>query len=217
MSTLGSRLERFIADCAAKAYTEPQEAIVHHHAPISRTAWERVRHFLQPTEGKSVLDIGCADGFAMRMFMEEGFAEATGITCSREDAHEANERGMRNVCVLDMHEIGDLRDEFVPQKVGELDLVWARHVLEHSPIPLFVLQEIHSILRPGTGKLYVEVPDPATACHHCANVQHFSCFGREGWEGLFDKAGFTPLDTFVFNVQVKAGDDRYFCWLLGLK
>jgi predicted SAM-dependent methyltransferase len=151
------------------------------------------------------------------MFMEEGFAEATGITCSREDAHEANERGMRNVCVLDMHEIGDLRDEFVPQKVGELDLVWARHVLEHSPIPLFVLQEIHSILRPGTGKLYVEVPDPATACHHCANVQHFSCFGREGWEGLFDKAGFTPLDTFVFNVQVKAGDDRYFCWLLGLK
>ena len=213
MSILGKRLESFIEGCNATAYTETPDSLKF-HSEIAQSAWDKVRWAVLPADGKQILDIGCANGFAMEMFARDGFTEVTGITCSQADAEEAQSRGLKNVIVWDMHDLYDLHfGEMAPQ----LDLVWARHVLEHTPVPLFVLQGIHLILRPGTGKLYVEVPAPDTACRHTTNVNHYSCFGREGWEGLFDKAGFAPIESFDINVKVPAGDDRYFCWLLGLK
>ena len=216
MGALGSRLESFIAACSAKAYTEPPDNLAF-HAKITQDVWDKVKWAVLPADNKSILDIGCANGFSFEIFEKDGFGvlQVTGITCSQQDAQEAWKRGLKNVLVLEMHELRDLIAEDAHE--NGFDLVWARHVMEHSPIPLFLLQEIRQILRPGTGKLYVEVPAPDTACLHPTNVNHFSCFGREGWEGLFDKAGFTPIETFDIQVHVPAGDDRYFCWLLGLK
>ena len=213
MQTLKDRLEAFIAECNAAAYTEGPDSIAFHSA-IARTVWDKVKPFFSPLSGKTVLDIGCANGFAQEMFTKDGIdrADYTGITCSEADARECGARGIPNILQLDMHDLWVLQDE-----AERFDLVWARHVMEHTPVPLFVLQEIKRILRPGTGKLYVEVPAPDTACRHTTNVNHFSCFGREGWEGLFSKAGFTPLMSFEIGVKVPAGDDRYFCWLLWLK
>ncbi len=216
MSILGKRLEAFLQACAGTAYTEGPDSIVFHSA-IAKSVWEKVKPFFLPLEDKTVLDVGCANGFAVEMFIAEGFkvTNVTGITCSQADANEAYERGLKNVVCWDMHVIRDTVDRREPG--ARLDLVWARHVMEHTPVPLYVLQDIHLILRPGTGKLYVEVPAPDTACRHTTNVNHYSCFERNGWEGLFDKAGFTPIMSFDVQVTVPAGEDRYYCWLLGLK
>lgn len=213
MSILGKRLESFIEGCNATAYTETPDSLKF-HSEIARSAWDKIKWALAPLKGKTVLDIGCANGFAQEMFTADGIdrADYTGITCSEADARDCGARGVPNILQLDMHDLAVLEDED-----NRFDLVWARHVLEHTPVPLFVLQGIHLILRPGTGKLYVEVPAPDTACLHTTNPNHFSCFSREGWMGLFDKAGFVPMEAFDIQVKVPAGDDRYFCWLLGLK
>ena len=207
MGVLGKRLEVFLQSCAEAAYTEGPDSITFHSA-IAKGVWEKVKPYFLPLEDKTVLDVGCANGFAIEMFMKEGFGAVAGITCSQADANEAKNRGVRNVAVCDMHDM---------RWGGGVDLIWARHVLEHSPIPLFLLQEFKQTLRPGTGKLYVEVPAPDTPCRHTTNVNHYSCFERNGWEGLFDKAGFTPIMSFDVQVTVPAGEDRYYCWLLGLK
>jgi SAM-dependent methyltransferase len=216
MGTLGARLEQFIAACSAKAYTEPPDNLAF-HAKITQDVWDKVKWAVLPADDKAILDIGCANGFAQAMFAKDGIdrADYTGITCSEADAHDCGERGIPNIFVWDMHNVRELFAQ--GDYENGFDLVWARHVMEHSPIPLFLLQEIRQILTPGTGKLYVEVPAPDTACRHTTNPNHFSCFGREGWEGLFDKAGFTPIESFDIEVKVPVGNDRYYCWLLGLK
>jgi SAM-dependent methyltransferase len=228
METLGARLEQFIAACNATAYTEPPDNLAF-HAKITKDVWAKVKWAVLPAEGKNILDLGCANGFAQKMFVNDGFDPAgiVSLTCSEADARQcwADNPNIQNVTVLDMHRIGELSRGPDPDPNALVhcylscvfDLVWARHVLEHSPIPLFLLQEIRQVLTPGTGKLYIEVPAPDTACRHTTNVNHFSCFGREGWDGLIDKAGFTPIETFDIEVKVPAGDDRYYCWLLGLK
>jgi SAM-dependent methyltransferase len=216
METLGARLEQFIAACSATAYTETPDSLSFHQN-IARDVWAKVKWAILPAEGKTILDIGCANGFAQELFVKDGLdrADYTGITCSEADAKDCGERGIPSIFVWDMHNVRALLTE--GDYENGFDLVWARHVMEHSPVPLFLLQEIRQILTPGTGKLYIEVPAPDTACLHPTNPNHFSCFGREGWDGLIDKAGFAPIETFDIEAKVPAGNDRYFCWLLGLK
>jgi ubiquinone/menaquinone biosynthesis C-methylase UbiE len=61
------------------------------------------------------------------------------------------------------------------------DLVWARHALEHSVVPAFLLSEFHRLTKPG-GVLYVEVPAPDTACVHETNPNHHSVLASGcGW------------------------------------
>lgn len=216
MQTLGQRLEQFIAECTATAYTEGAESLAF-HSEIAQSAWDKIKWAVLPPGEKTLLDMGCANGFSLEMFERDGFAHnnIAGITCSQADADEAQSRGIDNVFVLDMHEVRSLLAQDTYE--NGFDLVWARHVMEHSPVPLFLLQEIRQSLTPGMGRLYVEVPAPDTPCLHPTNPNHFSCFSREGWEGLFSKAGLTPIEAFDIQVKVPVGDDRYFCWLLGLK
>ena len=201
-------------ECARAAYSETPESLGFHQK-ISHSAWARVKPYLDPIGGKTVLDVGCANGFALKMFEADGFRpeNVTGITCSEADANEAWSRGVENVALLDMHEVRDLLADSEYVENG-FDLIWARHVVEHSPIPLFLLREFRAVMRPGTGLLYVEVPAPDTPCLHATNENHYSCFGREGWEGLFAKAGLATVDTWNFDVNVEPGLDHYFCWLL---
>jgi SAM-dependent methyltransferase len=196
--SLGSDLERFVLNCAETSYTEGEDSIAF-HSSIAKVVWDRVKLRL-PDIGR-VLDVGCANGFAMQMFIDDGW-DAVGLTCNLYDLEEKN----RHLAFeKDMHQIGSMMVAY--------DLIWARHVLEHSPVPLFVLQEMKKILY-KSGFVYIEVPSPHTPCLHWTNANHYSCFSREGWQGLINKAGYEVLETFDVGVKVPAGDDTYFCWLL---
>lgn len=197
--TIAEKLEAFLKGSASTAYAEPQSDL---HTQITKQAWARVKPQIPEGLVTSVLDVGCGSGLAIEMFTAEGY-DVFAITCVPEE-HEAvgNRLPYAAVALMDMHEIGYHVDGF--------DLIWMRHVAEHSPVPAFLLQEAHTALRDG-GFLYLEVPNPDTACGHdtISNCNHYSVLGDRMWASLLIKAGFSVIDYFKFNFQVAAGPDSY--------
>jgi len=93
------------------------------------------------------------------------------------------------------------------------DLLWCRHVLEHSIFPLFTLSEYKRLVKRG-GHVYVEVPAPDTSCAHQLNPNHYSVFGQSMWLRLFERAGFSVLRAVAINFSVTMGPDAYWSFLL---
>lgn len=194
-----ARLDGFFDVVTEAVQPEPVAAM---HADITRTAldWLAAADIIRP--GMTVLDVGCGQGTGLEQFAERGL-HAVGISLG-EDARICIEKGLR-VRGLDLH--------FMDFNQGEFDLIWARHVLEHSPIPLFALFEFKRILRVG-GFAYVEVPAGNTECHHEINPQHFSILEPYAWHALFVKAGFEVLGGGVIDVPLGWCVDQYHWFLL---
>lgn len=152
--------------------------------------------------GAMILDVGCGQGAALEWFTEKGF-KAFGITPNEEDLQECGRRQLWSRRV-DMHSMDFGNQSF--------DCVFARHVLEHSPIPFYVLHEFYRILKPG-GVLYVEVPSPDTECRHEANPNHYSVMGFKMWANLIHRAGFGPIEFRELPLVTEAGTDKYFFFL----
>lgn len=192
------KLEAFLKRSASTAYAEPYSDL---HGQITKQAWARVKAHMPPGPVKSVLDVGCGSGLALDIFIEEGYC-AQGITCVEQEFRELNEKYPGRIFLQDMHDIGAW-DQF-------WSLIWMRHIAEHSPAPAFLLSEAYDALRPR-GYLYLEVPDPDTACGHdtILNCDHKSVMGKRMWSTLLQRAGFTIVDTFKFEFTVQAGADSY--------
>ena len=204
---LASKLAEFVLRCGATAYAEPPDNLAFHRS-VAQQVFQRVLKSIPPEKRVKVLDVGCADGFALKMFGEAGYKTYKGVTSRLEDVPDDLWSAGTQFCFqqADMHEIA-----LWPK--GIFSLVWARHIVEHSPIPLFLLEALRDQLTPD-GFLYVEVPSPSTPSEHFRNANHYSCFGQEGWWSLFHKAGLEVVDPFDCHVDVPAGKDVYFCFLL---
>ena len=209
---LSSTLAEFVLRCGKTAYAEPPDNLAF-HVSISQQVFQRVLKSIPSEQRTSVLDVGCANGFARKMFAEAGFTSYHGLTSRIEDIsgcpHDwaADKEMSSEFTKADMHNIA-LWENVLP-----FSLIWARHIVEHSPIPLFLLEALRDQLAPD-GFLYVEVPSPSTPCEHFRNANHYSCFSQEGWWSLFHKAGLEVVDPFDCHVDVPAGKDVYFCFLL---
>lgn len=191
--------------CATTAYSEKPSQ--HHHDIIEKVWSEIVRpamEFYQKDKPSlNILDIGSGDGHALQIFEANGHF-ATGLNRVEADRLACCEKKL--ACVLgDMHKL--------PEGWAEsFDLVWARHIFEHSPFPMRALCEAHYVLRPG-GLLYVEVPAPDTACHHELNPNHFSIMPVSSWAALISRAGFEVLTQSELRFRAIAGEDAYFCFM----
>ncbi|MEO8114390.1 MAG: methyltransferase domain-containing protein, partial [Phenylobacterium sp.] len=95
---------------------------------------------------------------------------------------------------------------------GRFDLVWCRHVLEHSVFPYFTLSEMHRVLKPG-GLLYLEAPAPDTACRHQTNPNHYSVLGKSMWLELVRRAGFIDIGVTDVTLTTQAGPDLYWSFI----
>lgn len=100
-----------------------------------------------PSNVKTVLDLGCSDGWSMERLREMG-KEVMGVTISRKDYEVAKAKGL-DVRVGDIHNI--------PLPNESVELVYARHVVEHSLRPKTVLYEIRRILK-NEGYLFLVFP-----------------------------------------------------------
>lgn len=154
-------------------------------------------------QNKYVLDVGCGQGLALEQFKALG-AIAQGITFG-EDLLVCKRKGL-DVEEMDM--------SFLEFSEGAFDLIWARHVLEHSLFPFFTLDGFYRVLRPG-GAIYVEVPAPDTSAHHETNKNHYSCLTRSTWLELFKRTGFQVVAAFDYKINVPCGPDIY--WAFKLK
>ncbi len=180
-------------------YSEPPSE--HHHRIIKKVWDEVVSGRLSP--GSAILDIGAGDGFLMSLATAAGH-RPTGVNFTNEDVAACKAKDL--VCLQgDMHDLPFFWEE-------NFDLVWARHILEHSPFPMRALCEAHQVLKPG-GLLYIEVPAPDTACFHQENGNHFSVLTQSAWTSLLRRAGFGIAQQSELTFSVVAGDDKYFLWL----
>jgi SAM-dependent methyltransferase len=190
-----ARLEAFLARIQSEIYPEPPSEL---HSKLSRQMLDTLeaRYTLPPWA--RVLDVGCGQGIALGMFAARGY-RTTGITLNSEDVR---------VCRAAGYEVIEMDQSFLDFHDFEFDLLWCRHCLEHSVMPLFTLTEFARVLRPG-GLLYVEVPAPDTSCRHQANPNHYSVLPRTMWEQLLLRSGFELLDVLQLEFTTGAGPDVY--------
>lgn len=125
-------------------------------------------------EIKNVIDIGCGQGNACDRFKQLGI-KWQGITAGIIDYHECLCKGMP-VKRRDMSFTGYAHNKF--------DLIFARHVLEHSPMPLISLMEWYRI-----GKKYLVVVVPNPDIEVVGGRNHYYMLYPPQWSVLFRNSG----------------------------
>ena len=194
------RLESFFSSLAQEIYPEPMSAL---HSQITE---QMVTHLVErhsPPAGARVLDVGCGQGVALQRFVSLGL-HPVGVTLGADDLARCREQGF---------EVREMDQSFLDFDDHAFDVVWCRHALEHSPIPLFTLRGFHRVLKDG-GLLYVEVPAPDTSCAHQSNVNHYSVLGQSAWLELFGRSGFEVLEGLDLSFTTGSGPDLYWAFFL---
>ena len=160
--------------------------------------WERVRRGISALGGRSVLDVGCGNGYyAMRM-LGAGAARVIGIDPTL--LFVVQFLAIRKLGAITGAHVLPLRLEDLPQGVRAFDTAFSMGVLYHRRDPLAHLRELHGMLR-GGGELVletlvvpgevVEVLEPGDRYARMRNVWHLPTVAAlQGWLG---DAGFADL------------------------
>lgn len=171
-----------------------------------RTAAYRVRELerLRPGRGR-LLDLGCSYGYLLEAARQRGW-EGCGVDVSPEMVGRGQSRG------LDVR-LGST--VVLPFEEGSVDVVYARHVLEHEIETYRCLQAIRRVLRPG-GILAIEVPradhrralrDPDPFVKDWTYL-HLVTFTGPTLRGFVNRAGYRELAPPAF----APGEPRFMLW-----
>jgi SAM-dependent methyltransferase len=193
------RLDRFLDGLLGDLYPEPPGGP---HVSITASMIRRLSEEGILRSGQRVLDVGCGQGLALPQFAALGVA-ATGLTLGPDF----------DVCRAKGFAVHSMDQSFLEFADAEFDVLWCRHVLEHSVFPLFTLTQYRRVLKPG-GHAYVEVPAPETSRRHEDNPNHYSVLGKSMWQSLFQRAGFSIAWVADFSFELPAGPDLYWGFLL---
>lgn len=170
------RVEEFIQQCTHEAYAQPTAD--GHYNGMKKI----IDEWIVPLQPKKVLDIGCGWGEALDYLATKGI-DSLGLNVGM-DYRKCKQEG-KNVLEMDMHFMKDIPD-------NSFDLVYLRHVLEHSPIPLYVLSEIHRITKQWA--IIVVPPDSIGV----TGTNHYSVFSTPLWV--------RSMEYSAFEVEEKAED-----------
>lgn len=184
------RVRQHLKTLKKTVYSEPKFPW---HESIIDSAFEQ---FVNKGSFKCVLDVGFGTGYSLEKFKKIGI-NPIGITLDQGELTYALNLKY-DAQLMDMANL-DFDDDY-------FDLVWCRHTLEHSPMPLIALMEFGRVLQ-KSGKLYIEVPSDNVI--HIENPNHFSVFSDGAWQALFRKAEFTLLHRGQFSVIHPNGKQRW--------
>lgn len=166
-----THIDKYLDYLQSEIYPQP---ICEDHRKSTIDALNQLLPKISPV--KKVLDIGCGQGAALAYFKQHNY-DATGIVLGEQDYQVCIEKGYK-VIKADMTFMDEIPDE-------SFELVFSRHSLEHSPMPLLTLMEYNRVLElqkyviiivPNLGGLYGE--------------NHYSVFTKKIWKRLFSLAGF---------------------------
>ncbi|MCB1647163.1 MAG: tRNA 5-methoxyuridine(34)/uridine 5-oxyacetic acid(34) synthase CmoB [Pseudomonadales bacterium] len=166
--------------------------------------WNRIRPHLSPLQDRSVLDIGCGNGYHLFRMLGEGASLAVGIDPTRLFLYQfaIARRYLPHTAAY----LLPLRSEHLPA-FGTFDTVFSLGVLYHRRSPVDHLTELLSFLSPG-GELVLEtlvVPGdkhtilvPTDRYAMMANVWFLPSTGA--LETLVARAGFRNVRTVDVNL-----------------
>lgn len=139
----------------------------------------------------SLLDIGCGNGFFLKIAREQGFINIKGVEPGR-DACAKADADIRPLIVLDTFRGGLFgRDVF--------DIVSSFHVLDHILCPNDFLNDIREVLKPGGIVLLVAhnvrfiVTRFAGESAPMFHIEHVYLFDRKTARRILEKNGFEVL------------------------
>ena len=166
-------LDRYLTTLASDIYPQPGEG--DEHPALSKKVIDTWMSLM--TTCKSVLDVGCGEGIAQPFFERWGI-EYEGVALGA-DVIKAQELN-RNVKKMDFH--------FLDYPDSSFDLVFARHSLEHSPMPLLALMEWERVSRYWLGIVL-----PAPEWYGYKGINHYSVMTHDQIENLVTRAGWKIL------------------------
>ncbi len=133
-------IDRYLDELAEDIYPQPSDD---GHTAL---AVEVIDKWIPKIEAENVLDVGCGEAFCQKFFDDRGLYYR-GI-CLGVDFEKAKKLG-RRVYNEDFH--------FIIESEPTYDLIFARHALEHSPMPILALMEWHRV---GRKYLILILPKP---------------------------------------------------------
>jgi SAM-dependent methyltransferase len=165
-------LDRYLTTLASDIYPQPEDS---GHTALAH----KVIDFWMSkmTSCTSVLDVGCGTGFCEDMFKVWNIPYE-GV-CLGQDYIVARDLG-RTVKKMDFH--------FLDYPDNSFDLVFARHSLEHSPMPLLALMEFERV-----SKYWLGLVLPAPEWYGVKGINHYSVMHHEQIENLLARAGWKVL------------------------
>ena len=179
-------------------YSEPKSKL--HYGVIEPQAQKFLDTF-EIKEDKSVIDIGCGDGYFLSLLQKAGFKNLVGVTKHDEDIKNCTNYGLKDIRKTDMTFTG-IKENF--------DVLWCRHVLEHSPYPYLTLHEFNRLVKMG-GHAYIEVPEAEGYIKHENNANHYSMLTKRNWVSLILRCGFDinkiqDIDLSIKNPEFQDGN-----------
>ena len=144
----------------------------------TRLSQKVIDHWMsRMTTCHSVIDVGCGQGFCQPMFERWGL-KYEGVALG-EDVIAAQEKG---------HNVKRMDFSFLEYPDNHVDLIFARHALEHSPMPLLTLMEWARV-----AKNWLGIVLPAPEWYTYKGQNHYSVMNMEQIKNLLDVAGWRIL------------------------
>jgi len=168
-----TQVDRYLNELADDIYPQPPDEPNTGHDKAITHIGDNWLSKISSSSLKSVLDVGCGQGVALHMLSRYA-KRVEGVTLGN-DADIAGKLGY-TVHRSDM--------SFLPYNDKEFNLIFSRHSIEHSPMPLLTLMEWYRV---SSQWLMMIVPD----VEHYApyGLNHYSVLTIDQWKTLLDRAG----------------------------
>lgn len=167
-----NNIDKYYDELLGDVYPQPMDEI---HYKDMVYGLEKLHSLVK--DAHTVLDVGCGQGDAQKIFRVMGY-EYAGISLGRDV--EIGQRNGYDVFYGDFH--------FLDFRENSFDLVFSRHSLEHSPMPLLALMEWHRV---SNKYLYLIVPNPDSYLSFGRN--HYSIMDSVQLRWLLRRAGWKVL------------------------
>lgn len=147
--------------------------------------------------GQRVLDVGCGQAFMAPLFARHGFFWE-GVTIG--DDYKAA-RAFLSGQNMNPDLVKEADMTFLPFENNVYDLIFARHVLEHSPFPVITLMEWHRVAK-RKGWLCLVAPAPHWWLYGGRN--HYSIVPKENLVWWLRRSGWEPVHYLPFDNRMRS-------------